>query len=84
MASLAPMIVDTTDQVISRFSPEVRQCYSDEEVSLRTLSMDWGFRYSKKNCFYAALIEKVFSNCSCVPEYYGLPDELTANLTTCR
>ncbi len=78
------MIVTTTPQEISRFSPEVRQCYSDEEVSLRNLIEDWGFRYSKKNCFYTALIKKVFSNCSCVPEYYGLPNELTANLTTCR
>ncbi len=78
------MIEITTDQVISRFLPNERKCYDENEFPLRTLSPDWGYRYSKKNCFYASLLEKVFSNCSCVPEYYGHHDELTLNLPSCR
>jgi hypothetical protein len=70
-ASLTPIIVNTTNQAIYRFPPEVRGCYTDDEFHLKTLTWNEGYRYSIKNCLYSSLLEKVLTNCSCVPDYYG-------------
>ena len=78
------MIVNTTDQALARFSPEVRGCYTDNEFQLKTLSRNGGYRYSMKNCLFSSLLEKVFSNCSCVPDYYGNPENISFKLPPCR
>jgi hypothetical protein len=84
LASFAPMIVNTSDQVVSRFSPAVRDCYKDEEFHLKTLTWKNGYRYSMKNCLYASLLEKVLSNCSCVPDYHEMPENNAKSFPKCR
>ena len=84
LASFAPTIVNTSDQVVSRFSPTDRGCYNDNEFLLNTLKWEYGYRYSMKNCLYSSLLEKVFSNCSCVPEYCENPSSDIWRLPQCR
>jgi hypothetical protein len=84
IASIVPQVVYTTETVISQFSPTTRGCYIDEEFHLKYLNWTEGYRYSMKNCMYAAVLEKVFSNCSCIPDYYGSANNLLANLPPCR
>jgi hypothetical protein len=84
LASLTPMIVNTSKKAISRFSPNVRGCYTDEEFRLKTLSWKDGYRYSMKNCLHSSLLEMVMSNCSCVPDYYGHPTNESWKRLICR
>jgi hypothetical protein len=84
LASVVPTIVNTTERVIHRFSPTDRGCYTDQEFNLKYLSWSDGYRYSMKNCLYSALFEKVFDQCSCVPDYYGRLDNKTSHLPSCR
>ena len=55
MVSLSPMIVNTSESVMARFSPEERECFTDEEFDFKYLKRQDGFRYSLKNCFYSAI-----------------------------
>ncbi len=82
LASLAPVIVNTSENVITRFTPLQRDCYNDDEFHLKAFNWDDGFRYSMTNCLYAALFEKIIQNCSCVPNYFS--DFNENNLTKCR
>jgi hypothetical protein len=70
LASLAPVVVNTSETVITRFTPLQRDCYSDDEFHLKAFNWDDGFRYSMTNCLYAAQLEKIVQNCSCVPNYF--------------
>ncbi len=84
LASFAPTIVNTSDQVVSRFSPTKRGCYNDEEFHLKTLHWNDGYRYSMKNCLYSSLLEKVFSNCSCIPGFCENLSIDSRGLSQCR
>jgi len=78
-------VLDTTTAAIQRLSSIDRDCYTDNEFSLKALSAAEGYRYSMYNCLYSSLIEKVLTNCSCIPHYYSNYDfEGSANLKTCR
>ena len=70
-AAIFPTIVNTTNEAISRFDPNTRGCYVDEEFHFKTLTWNAGYRYSLRNCLFASLIEKVVANCSCMPNYYN-------------
>ncbi len=67
LASITPVVFNTTDKVIERFSPLERGCYIDNEFQLKILTMEDGYRYSIKNCLYSSAIEKILKNCSCTP-----------------
>ena len=67
LVSMTAEIMNTTEAAISRFSPELRTCYAEEEIDFKYLQRDDGYRYSIDNCFYEAVVEKVIDNCKCVP-----------------
>jgi len=83
LAQLIPVIVNTSEIVISRFAPNERGCYTEEEINLKYLPLSMGYRYSPKNCLYAALVEKILINCSCIPDYFWLGPEFT-HVLPCR
>jgi hypothetical protein len=80
LVSLAPTIVNTSENVISRFSPQSRECFTDEEFYLKRLSWESGYRYSFTNCMYEALLDKVLTECKCVPDFFAyLADDRPSN-----
>ncbi len=84
LATLSTVIVNTTDKAISRFPPAARGCYIDEEFKLKRLSWEEGYRYSMKNCLYSAVLGKIASNCSCVPDFYENFMTKRMKVTPCR
>ena len=71
LATLTPTIVYTSENALRNFQPSQRGCYTDDEFHLQSLKYVDGFRYSMKNCLYASLLEKIMSNCSCIPDFFG-------------
>ena len=72
LAVLTPMIFNTSENAITRFTPQERGCYTDDEFKLKIVNREDGFRYSLINCLYSALLEKIASNCSCAPQMFGV------------
>ena len=64
-AVVTPTKTYTTNETIKRFSPEVRECYTDDEVQLKHLKSSIGFRYSMKNCLLDIALDHLLKNCSC-------------------
>ena len=60
--ALVPTVIETTPDAISKFEPEKRGCYNDEEFELRYIH---GLRYSMDNCLYDAFLERVVQDCNC-------------------
>jgi hypothetical protein len=83
LAQLMPIIVNTTETAISRFAPIDRACYTQKEIDLKYIPLSMGYRYSPKNCLYAALLEKMFSNCSCISDFFRIGNEFQ-NILPCR
>jgi hypothetical protein len=77
------MIFNTTETATSRFTPNERGCYTDDEFKLKTLRLEDGYKYSLMNCFYSALIEKIATNCSCAPKMFGITSGYL-HLVPCR
>jgi hypothetical protein len=84
LASLAPVIVNTSESVIKRFSPLQRDCYHDNEFVMKVLDWEDGFRYSMTNCLYASRLEHIIKNCSCVPNYFSKLKGPYQILSRCR
>ena len=61
---------------MERFSPEQRDCYTEEEISLKYLPRDHGYRYEMSNCLFEATYEKVLEVCKCTPYFHwaGIAD----------
>jgi hypothetical protein len=78
------MIINTSENAMSRFIPEKRGCYTDKEFQLKTLTWEDGYRYSMNNCLYSSLLEKIFNNCSCVPAFIAPLITLTVDKPPCR
>jgi len=70
LAAITPIIINTSENAMSRFSPEKRGCYSDEEFRLKALKWEDGYRYSMTNCLYSSLLEKIYLSCSCIPNFF--------------
>ena len=64
-AVVTPTKTYTTNETLKRFSPEVRECYTDDEVQLKHLKSSIGFRYSIKNCYLDIVLDHLLKNCSC-------------------
>ena len=80
LVAITPTILNTTTSAISKFSPEKRNCYTPDEFDFKYFKRERGFRYSMYNCLYESLLENVFSNCSCIPNFASikfpeLPDD---------
>ena len=67
--SVNPEIQITSQIVRSRFSPEERGCYFDQELDLKYLE---GYRYSLANCLYSSAVEAVIERCGCLPHLLHL------------
>ena len=52
---------------MERFTPEERDCYSEEEISLKYLPRDHGYRYEMSNCLFESAFENILRECKCVP-----------------
>ena len=71
MVALTATIVNTTENVISRFNPHERQCFTNEEFYFKNLKWSEGFRYSFTNCIYSVVVDKIFDHCSCIPDFFA-------------
>ena len=69
LAAIIPSVINTTVNALSRFLPNRRKCYRDNEFDLPNLRYSDGYRYSHTNCLYQAVIEKIMKNCSCRPSF---------------
>ena len=84
LVSLEPSIINTSENAMYRFIPEKRGCYTDKEFQLKTLKWEDGYRYSMNNCLYSSLLEKIFSNCSCIPAFIAQLINSTVDKPPCR
>ena len=41
-----------------------------QEFEFYFLRRESGYRYSLKNCLYESVLDKIYSNCSCIPDLY--------------
>ena len=64
-AAITPTKSFTTKDAIHRFSPNDRECFTDEEFQLRHLKKKFGYRYSMRNCLYDIVLGNTLNNCSC-------------------
>ena len=67
----------TTPDALSFFSPVSRKCYQDDtnsnvedsEFQPKYFNRTTTFKYTLSNCLYASMIEKIVTNCSCIPNF---------------
>ena len=46
-----------------RLTPELRNCYGEDEIALKFLPKSDGYRYEMGNCLFEATFEKILENC---------------------
>jgi hypothetical protein len=44
-----------------------RDCYSEDEISLKYLPRDHGYRYEMSNCLFESAFENILEKCKCFP-----------------
>ena len=71
-------LMNTSEAVRNRFSPQQRNCYFEDEIQLLHLPHENSFRYDISNCLFEATLQKIEENCHCVPAYFQdtVPDVL--------
>jgi hypothetical protein len=74
--------ITTSISAIERFTPIERDCYTYDEVNLRSLPLKKGYRMSMKNCLYDKALHATKAICGCKPPFYVLG--ALGNLTTCQ
>ena len=85
LIALVPSVINTTQEAIDRFTPEQRNCYTDEEFRLKYFKYEMGFRYSMGNCLYESLLENILSNCNCIPNFVNMGIDIPYNdIDVCR
>ena len=81
-AAITPIKSFTTKAAIQRFSPEKRECYTDDEFQLEHLKKKFGYRYSMRNCLYDIVVETILKKCSCFfPVTYMENEQAIINLS---
>ena len=82
--AVTPTTTYTTDSAIHRFNPEQRDCYTDEEISLKYLPNKDGYRYGVRNCLFESSFENILEKCKCYPGYNkGLVEDHNLDLKPC-
>ena len=83
--NVKPTITYTTNDAISKFSPEDRLCYTDGEANLTYLAYWLGYRYEMNNCLIDEGIRDIIWNCRCIPKfiYDSAVAEYTAFIPHC-
>ena len=86
LITMTQTILNATEAVINRFTPEDRDCYTDEEFKFEHLKYEYGFRYSMPNCLYASVLESIIENCQCEPNFadFGNLDMGIRDLPWCK
>ena len=72
--NLKPTISYTSDDLLSTFSPQERNCYVDREANLTYLPFEDGYRYEMDNCLIDEGIRDVIWNCRCWPSIWRPSD----------
>ena len=68
--NLKPIITETSEDAIWKFSPEMRQCYTEGEKNLTYLPYKEAFRYEMNNCLIDQGIGDIIWNCRCIPRFF--------------
>ena len=87
---LKATLTSTSSNALQRFTPTERDCYAEQEVDLKFLPRDYGYRlkndlcfsppkydlrYSLSNCLFEAGLEEILRQCGCVPEEFGFEEK---------
>ena len=87
---LKATLTSTSSNALQRFTPTERDCYKEQEVDLKFLPRDYGYRlkndlcfsppkydlrYSLSNCLFEAGLEEILGQCGCVPEEFGFEEK---------
>ena len=67
--AVTPSIITTEDNAISRLNPAERDCYTEDEISLKYLPVKDGYRYGMDNCLFISAFERILEECNCYPGY---------------
>ena len=59
------------EQVLTRFTPEQRDCYQEHEIDLKYLPKSHGYRYEMSNCLFEAAFERILTDCKCAPGFHN-------------
>ena len=86
--SVTPSLITTTENAIMRFTSEERDCYVDDEISLKYLRKEDGYRYGMDNCLFTSALEQILNTCKCYPGYnYNLipkkSNKLSMSISQC-
>ena len=65
--AVTPTLIVTSRNAMQRFTPEERDCYSENEISLKYLPRDHGYRYEMSNCLFESAFEYILHECKCYP-----------------
>lgn len=68
---ITPTLYTANPQVLTRFSPEQRDCYQEHEIDLKYLPKSHGYRYEMSNCLFEAAFEKILDECQCAPGFHN-------------
>ncbi len=82
LVSIGAEAMVTTDEALSRFDPDQRSCYANDEFPFKYLTKPNGYRYSIDNCLYESVLNKVLTKCKCIPFFVSF--KLEENLPKCR
>ena len=82
--AVSARIIKTSADARRRFSPEVRGCYFEDEISMIDCNMDVGCRYEMTNCLYQATLDQVKRRCKCTAAPYTIePNICQGEALTC-
>ena len=79
---ISPTLVSTSKNAIERFPPKDRDCYTDQEVHLKYLPKNYGYRYALQNCYFQSTIELIIKTCQCFPTFHPIVSEEKLNYCT--
>ena len=65
--ALTPTLMATTQSALENFSPPERDCYAENEISLKYLPRSHGYRYNINNCLFESTYESILKECNCFP-----------------
>ena len=68
---MKPTLMSTTEGARSRFNPQERQCYFEDEITLKHLPHENSFRHDISNCFFEATLQEIERQCQCIPAYFS-------------
>jgi len=70
--AVTPTLMSTSANAMARFTSEQRDCYSEDEISLKFLPKDHGYRYEMSNCLFEAAFENILERCKCAPGFHTM------------